>query len=381
MPAARGADVKFSIRHERAAPHDRAEQFLRLADRFARRLVEHVDLGAVVHKIHPLAEHDRHRPAVHYALSLPDRVGGGDVARAGGLEGGGRAHRGVVEILLGLRDIDRLAVDEGGDIQSPPRQFEIPDGLARARLEVPDAAVARPEDERRLPAHVCQGRRAVGRIFGEFLRTVHPADLTGLRVEPEEAVGGPRRVAPAGHDGAGDHEILEHDRDVRAAAVGGEKPKLLVERTLPSRLACFGIDRCEHTTHTMGEDRVGRRIGDHGRPADPLGRHVGQVDVEDVLPELLAGGRVEAEHLLGLLLRAGLVPHERVELSAHDHRRGNASRLVVLPENVRAFFRIERRHQRRTTGGAVFLRTTPVGPLGGSGGTGCHTRSQQGQVT
>ena len=367
VPAARRTHVEFAVGHEWAAADDRAEQFLRAADCRARLPVERIHLRTVIDEIHTVAEHDRHRPAVHHALLLPDHVRGRDVARAGRLECRGRSHRCVVEVFLRLRDDHRVAGDERRGVDATARELEVPDGLARPRLEVPHAAVARAEDERGGAAEVGERRRAVGRVFGELLRAVHPADLAGRLVHPQEAMGGPGGVAPARHDGAGDHEILEHHRNVRPAAVGGEKAEFLMERPLPFRRSRGGVDGREHAAHAVGEDGAAGRIGHHGRPADPLGRHVRKIDVEDVFPELFARGGVEAEHLLRLFRRPRLVPHEREEPPAHDHGGGNAACLVALPEHVGALPGIERSDQRRAGVVPILLRAAPVGPIGRRG--------------
>ena len=363
VPAARRADVEFALGHERAAANDRPEELHRLADGSTGRLVKDEDLGAVVHEIHPVAEHHRHRPAVHHPLLLPEDAGGGDVARADRLEGRRRAHRGVVEILLGLRHVDRVAGHERRDVEPAARELEVPDGLARPRLEVPDAAVARSEDQRRLAAEVRERRRAVGRVLGQLLRAVHPADRAGRGVETEEAVGRPGGVTPAGDDGAGDDQVVEHDRDVRPAAVGGEEAELFVQRPLPLRPAGRRVDRREHAAHAMREHGVGPRVGADSRPADPLGRDIGEIDVEHVLPELLSGAGVEAQHLLRLLLRARLVADEGVEFASHDHRRGDAAGRVALPEDVGVLARIECRGQAAARVLPVLPGAAPVGPF------------------
>ena len=368
VPAARRTHVEFAVGHERAAADDRAEQLLRAADRRARLPVERIDLRAIVDEIHAVAEHDRHRPAVHHALLLPDHVRGRDVARAGRLECRGRSHRCVVEVFLRLRDDHRVAGDERRGVDATARELEVPDGLARPRLEVPHAAVARAEDERGGAAEIGERRRAVGRVFGEFLRAVHPADLAGRLVHSQEAMGGPGGVAPARHDGAGDHEILEHHGNVRPPAVGGEKAEFLMERPLPFRRSRGGVDGGEHAAHAVGKDGAAGRIGHHGRPADPLGGHVRKIDVEDVFPELLTSGCVETEHLLRLFRRPRLVPHECEEPPAHDHRGGDAAGFIALPEHVGAMTGVERGDERRAGVVPILLWAAPVRPVGRHGG-------------
>ena len=83
-------------------------------------------------------------------------------------------------------------------------------------------------------------------------------------------MGGAGRVAPAGDDGAGNDEVFEHHRDVRATAVGGEEAELLMEGAVPLRLAGDGVDCREGAADAVGENRLRRRIGDHRRPADTL---------------------------------------------------------------------------------------------------------------
>ena len=367
MPATRRANEELAVGHEWASADDRAEQFLRAADRRARLPVERIHLRTVIDEIHTVAEHDRHRPAIHHALLLPDRIRGRDVARAGRLEYRGGSHRRVVEVFLRLRDVDRVVIHERRGVDAAARQLEVPHRLARSRLEVPHAAVARAEDERGGPAEIGERRRAVGGVFGEFLRAVHPADLAGRLVHPEEAMGGPGGVAPARHDGAGDHEILEHHRNVRPPAVRGEKAEFLVQRPLPLRRSRGGVDGREYAAHAVGKDSVARGIGDDGRPADPLGRYVRKIDVEHVFPELLARRRVEAEHLLRLFRRPRLVPHEREQPPAHDHGGGDAACLVALPEHVGALPGIERGDERRAGVVPILLRAAPVGPIGRRG--------------
>ena len=366
VEAARRADIELAVGHQRAAPDDRAQEPQRPAHRRAGRPVEGVHLGPVLDDVDAVADDDRHRPPGHDPLSLPEAGRVGDLAAAGRPEGGGRTHRGVVEVFLGLGGVDGVADDQRRSVDPPAGELEIPDGLAGAGLEVPDAAVARAEHDRRLAVEHGQRGRAVGRVFRELPGAVHPADRAGGLVHPQEAVSRPGSVAPAGHHGAGDHEIFEDHRDVRPTAVGREKPELLVEAPLPLRLARRGVDRGEHAAHAVGEDGVALGIGHHGRPADPLGRHVGEIDVEYVLPELPARQGVEADHLLRLLGGVGLVSHERVQPPPHDHRRRDAP-LVMGPADVLPRVGVEGRHQRRPCVVPVLPRPPPIRPLGSAG--------------
>ena len=392
MPAAGRADVELAIGHQRTATDDRAEELLWLADRLAGVLVEGINLRAVVDEVDPLPERHRHRPAVHHPLLLPLHRHLCDVGvRAGGagrscrstscrgrwsgwsgwsrwrdcrgVEGSHRSHRRVVEILLGLRHVDRRPLDKRRHVEAAAGELEVPHGLAGARLEVPHAPVARAEDECRLTAEIGDRGGGVGGVFGELLGAVHPPHLAGLCVHPEEAVGRAGGVTPAGDDGAGDDEVFEDHRDVRAATVGGEEAKLLMEGAVPLRLAGDGIDRREGAADAVGEDRLRRPIGDHRRPADAFRGNVGKIDVEDVLPDLFPRHRIEADDLLGFLGRARLVADEGVEPAVEDHRRRDPPRLLARPEDVGPLLGVEGIDVAGAGGVAVGAGPAPIWPL------------------
>src|SRR5262245_5756676 len=89
------------------------------------------------------------------------------------------------------------------------------------------------------------------------------------------------------------------------------------------------------------------------------------------LPNVLAGGRVDADDPLPLGRLAWIGPQDRVELAAHDNRRAAATQIVTLPEQVAAVTgawlaaRVNRVGQTRFARDAVAFRAAPVRPIQG----------------
>ena len=129
---------------------------------------------------------------------------------------------------------------------------------------------------------------AVGGVFGEFFGAVAPPHFAGANVHPEKSVCWAGRLAPAGHNGAGNDKILKHHRDIRAAPVGGEKTKFLVERTVPQRVAGGSIDCRECAAYAVRKDGVRGRVSHDARPANAFGRHIREIHMKDVLPEFFS---------------------------------------------------------------------------------------------
>ena len=93
---------------------------------------------------------------------------------------------------------------------------------------------------------------------------------------------------------------------------------------LPTGRTCLGIHAGEHAADTLGEDRPGCRIGGYATPANTLSWHIGEVDVENVLPEFLTRHGIEADDLFRLGTRARGMADQRVESAIDDDWRRNA---------------------------------------------------------
>src|SRR4029077_2438674 len=92
--------------------------------------------------------------------------------------------------------------------------------------------------------------------------------------------------------------VLEDDRHIGAAAVGGDEAVLLVEIMVPNHLARIAVEATEVTADALSIDAACFRVARNARPSDAGVGCVGKIDVESVVPNLLARGRVNADDLL-----------------------------------------------------------------------------------
>src|SRR4029453_12685512 len=104
-------------------------------------------------------------------------------------------------------------------------------------------------------------------------------------------------VAPARPHHADHDAILVHQGDQRAAAEAGAAAVLFAQAVLPDRLA-RAVEGDQLPVHVLRVDGARLRVRGQGGPTYAAERHRRVVDAEAALPQLAAGGGVEAGHQL-----------------------------------------------------------------------------------
>src|SRR5207247_2329523 len=151
-------------------------------------------------------------------------------------------------------------------------------------------------------------------------------------------------------------------RRVGAAAVRAEAAEFLAQRARPEGFARLAVETLKIVADAHRIDIARRRITRDARPADPLLGHIGEVDVELVLPDDLARRGIGADHFFAFAGGARLARGQRVELAVHHDRRRAGGQLRPLPEQVLAVG-VPTVDQAGLAGNAVLFWTSPGGPI------------------
>src|SRR5262245_10223741 len=101
-------------------------------------------------------------------------------------------------------------------------------------------------------------------------------------------------ITPIHKHGANQDGVLENERHIGSARKSRNRAKLFMKWPAPPHDTRVAFQAAEVSTDALHVDSPGFRI-DHGRrPADALWRDLGQVDIEPVVPDDVAGGGVRA---------------------------------------------------------------------------------------
>ena len=351
-----------------AAP-DRAE--VEGPQRLARLLVQRVQVGGVVHDVDPAVADRGGGEADRDPVGAPDLAGLRDVAPAPRVDRHHAAHEArQVHVLLAVGRVDDVALHEGRGVDAAHAEVELPDGLARARVDRVQPPVGGSGDHQPTPVDDSdRGARVVVRVLERTVgRRRDPAHGPGALVERHVPLARARHVAPARADDAEDEPVLVDDRDQGATAEARAPSELLAEPALPDRLP-GAVEGDELPVHVLGVDVARLGVAGEARPADAAEGDSGVVDGEASFPELLSGARVEAGDEL-LPEQAGPRASADAGPAVEDDGRGPGGdvllREVRLPDQVLARLR-PGRDEALLPGGAVAMRAAPARPVARGG--------------
>lgn len=141
VPAGRRAEIDFAVGIERRSADDRSQQ-LDFLDELSLFGIDDIEIAAVVGDIDPAIDEDRRAFPFHDAAQFPDIGLAGRVTRPASLERQHHPLSAIVEVLLGLAHVNRVAHDQRRDIQATSGHAVVPDRLAGSRLKRPDRSVA-----------------------------------------------------------------------------------------------------------------------------------------------------------------------------------------------------------------------------------------------
>ncbi len=260
-----------------------------------------------------------------------------------------------------MRAVHPTTVGDDGDVDAALGELESPDRLAGARLDAVDPAAAVSGHDQPLTVDHGNVRRRLGVLVGLGAGGLrHPELFAGTLVEGADPVERSSFRAPGSVREGDDQAVFIDQRGLRAPTVALHEAELLDEGVRPDDLAGPAVEAVEPTAHPLVVDVAGLRIAGHASPANPIPRHRRVIDVEAVLPELLAGFGVEAgDELLPLDALAGATTRAD---AAVEHHGGRASDEVLPPEQVLAVDR-PARNEPGLRGGAVSRRTAPIRPV------------------
>ena len=170
-------------------------------------------------------------------------------------------------------------------------------------------------------------------------------------------------LVPAGIDATDDDHVFIDHRKIRSPPIRREHPVLFEHRMFPDQLAGLAIEALKRTTQPQDIHAIGLGVCDDTGPSDTLRRCIREVDIVDALPDLLACLGVDANGLLGFLVRFGLVSADDIHPAIHDHWSRTRRELFFAPKQILTLDR-EARRQSGLERLTDLLGTSPMVPIG-----------------
>src|SRR5690606_24431077 len=141
-------------------------------------------------------------------------------------------------------------------------------------------------------------------------------------------------VAPTNNHGAGDDQVFKNPRKVGASPIGVDQSDFFLQAAIPYKLAGISLEATKVPRDTLGVYPACFRITYHRRPTHTGVGHFCKVNIEPVLPNLLARRSVNAYHFLALYLSARLISDEGIELAVHNDGSRPAAKFFAFPDKV-----------------------------------------------